>query len=337
VGQSITIDHCNVINDLSGLGNVSSYNGLTIQGCDSLVSLYGLENISSNVNGFSIGDCQSLTDLTTFPNLYYVDGNVGISGLSSLTNLSGLENLDSIAGMFWLNDNHSLTSVDGLENLKSIGKSFQMYRNYSLVDLIGLHNLHSIGLSLEINKGNSLTSLTGLDSLTHIGWNLLIDENNSLQSLTGIDNIEAESIMNLSITYNPQLSTCEVQSVCDYLANPNGDIQIYVNATGCNNSVEVEEACESVGIPESYTNTKLSTYPNPFTTSTTIEYELTEPSHVQLTVYNAIGEQVYRTKDRMMSQGKHSFTWSPEGLSEGLYYAVLRSWEGVAVVKMVKQ
>ena len=78
-------------------------------------------------------------------------------------------------------------------------------------------------------------------------------------------------------------------------------------------------------------------YPNPFTTSTTIEYELTEPSHVQLSIYNAIGETIYVAEEGILPQGKHTFSWTPERLPEGMYYAVLRSEEGVSVVKMVKQ
>jgi len=81
----------------------------------------------------------------------------------------------------------------------------------------------------------------------------------------------------------------------------------------------------------------INLYPNPFTTSTTIEYELTEPSHVQLTIYNSIGETIHVAVDRMMPQGKHSFIWTADRLPEGLYYAVLRREEGVSVVKMVKQ
>jgi len=81
----------------------------------------------------------------------------------------------------------------------------------------------------------------------------------------------------------------------------------------------------------------LSAYPNPFTISTTIEYELTEPSNVQLSIYNTIGETIYKAEDGVKAQGKQSFIWSPEGLPEGMYYGVLRSEEGVSVVKMVKK
>jgi hypothetical protein len=81
----------------------------------------------------------------------------------------------------------------------------------------------------------------------------------------------------------------------------------------------------------------LKTHPNPFSISTTIEYELFEPSHVQLTIYNAIGEEIYTAEDRIMVVGKHTIIWTADRLPEGLYYAVLRSEEGVSVVKMVKQ
>ncbi|MCD4725057.1 MAG: T9SS type A sorting domain-containing protein [Bacteroidales bacterium] len=336
VGMGIEINGCDILKNLNGLVNINYYDGFSIHTCDSLETLHGLENISSTPTFLKISFCQSLTELTSFPNLSFVEGNVHISHLPSLTNVLGLENLDSIAGAFFFGDNTSLTNVDGLEGLKSIGSDLQIYRNYSMENLLGLMGLQSIAWSLQINKCNSLTSLAGLDSLRYVGSNLLINENNSLQTLTGIDNIEAESIMNLSITYNPQLSTCEVQSVCDYLANPNGDIQIYVNAQGCNNSVEVEEAC-TVGIPEQRSKPTLSIYPNPFTTTTTIEYELSEPSHVQLIIYNAIGEMILVAEDRMMPQGMHTFIWTADRLPEGMYYAVLRSGEGVSVVKMVKQ
>ncbi len=82
---------------------------------------------------------------------------------------------------------------------------------------------------------------------------------------------------------------------------------------------------------------RVKSYPNPFTTSIAIEYELAEPTHVQLTIYNAIGETIQVAVDRLTPVGKHTFTWSAESLPEGLYYGVLRSGEGVSVVKMVKQ
>ena len=100
-----------------------------------------------------------------------------------------------------------------------------------------------------------------------------------------------------------------------------------------------ESPCDLVvDLPEyQFEEHKMNIHPNPFTTSTIIEYELTEPSNVQLTMYNTIGETIQVAVDRLMPVGKHTFTWSPERLPEGMYYGVLRSEEGVSVVKMVKQ
>ena len=50
----------------------------------------------------------------------------------------------------------------------------------------------------------------------------------------------------LIITDNENLSSCDVQSVCDYLASPNSSVSILWNAPGCNSQQEVEEACGNV-------------------------------------------------------------------------------------------
>lgn len=141
-----------------------------------------------------------------------------------------------------------------------------------------------------------------------------------------------------SLYHTPAHSNCGD----DFLVYGGGGFWIHVNAV-YNSTFEESYYIDSVycygyavGIEEHNKQT-LSAYPNPFTTSTTMEYELTEPSHIQLTIYNAIGEEVYRAEDRLMPEGKHTFSWSPERLPKGLYYAVLRGKEGVSVVKMVKQ
>jgi hypothetical protein len=84
-------------------------------------------------------------------------------------------------------------------------------------------------------------------------------------------------------------------------------------------------------------NQGFDTYPNPFTTSTTIEYELYTICNIQYTVYNMMGEMVFYSQENMLPPGRHTLTWSPGHLPAGLYYGVLRSKEGVSVVKMIKQ
>jgi hypothetical protein len=50
-----------------------------------------------------------------------------------------------------------------------------------------------------------------------------------------------------------------------------------------------------------------------------------------------MGEMVYEEPEQTMLPGIHSVTLSPDHLSPGMYYAMLRSEEGMSVVKMVKQ
>jgi len=76
-------------------------------------------------------------------------------------------------------------------------------------------------------------------------------------------------------------------------------------------------------------------YPNPFTSSTTIHYELTQPSIVQIYIYDYLGKQV-ELIERKQTKGKHQITWNAEGLPAGLYYFQLKAGKQVAIGKMVK-
>jgi hypothetical protein len=99
------------------------------------------------------------------------------------------------------------------------------------------------------------------------------------------------------------------------------------------------EDCDQIitDIPELESNSRMLVYPNPFTTSTTIEYELKGISGIQFTVYNLQGVVVYEKEDHVVQAGSHKVIWSTSHLPAGMYYAVLRSEEGVSVVKMVKE
>jgi len=103
------------------------------------------------------------------------------------------------------------------------------------------------------------------------------------------------------------------------------------------NQLYPNECDLDVSLNESSRSIKVSTYPNPFNTSTTIEYELYTISNIQFTVYNVMGEAVHLEEHALMPPGSHKVTWSPGHLPGGLYYAVLKSEDGVSVVKMIKQ
>jgi hypothetical protein len=90
------------------------------------------------------------------------------------------------------------------------------------------------------------------------------------------------------------LSTCEVESICNYLVSPGGNILIFYNAPGCNSSDEVEEAC-LVAIEKYISNSDIDLYPNPSKKQLTIssKYELLID---EVNIYNQTGQTILHQK-----------------------------------------
>ncbi len=245
--------------------------------------------------------------------------------------------MTSIGGNLEIDGNAALTSLTGLEGVTSIGGHLHIEYNAALTSLTGLEGVTSIGGHLHIEENNALTSLTGLEEVTSIGGNLSIYDNAALTSLTGLENINAGSIESLAIFDNLYLSECAVQSICDYLASPDAEIWIDDNAEGCNSVQQVEEECGIVDVQENKfknLNAEVWCYPNPFSISTTIAYELQQPAKVQITIYNYLGKQI-GVIEKQQPQGLQKVVWSAENLPAGIYYIRLRAGKQTAMGKMV--
>ena len=160
---------------------------------------------------------------TNYPNCTEIERDVKIDA-DAIRNLNGLSVLTSIGGRLQIRQDHpgntGLSSLTGLENLTTVGGELEIWDNPHLKNLTGLDNLNAIDGNLSVHGNNGMTNLTGLDSLTSIGEMLMISGNDALKSLTGLGNID--TIQDLLITDNASLSSCEIQWLCDYLANPGG-------------------------------------------------------------------------------------------------------------------
>jgi hypothetical protein len=64
-------------------------------------------------------------------------------------------------------------------------------------------------------------------------------------------------------------------------------------------------------------------YPNPFSSSVTIEYELEENTAVTLTIFDHLGQQVAVLVNGEQAQGKHQVQWNANGLPAGIYFCRL--------------
>jgi len=80
---------------------------------------------------------------------------------------------------------------------------------------------------------------------------------------------------------------------------------------------------------------RIISYPNPFSASTTIAYELQYPGTVQITIFNHLGKQLEVIQQKQ-SAGKQQVVWNAEGLPGGVYYCVLETTQATQTSKLIK-
>jgi hypothetical protein len=85
----------------------------------------------------------------------------------------------------------------------------------------------------------------------------------------------------------------------------------------------VTEVAKPDGKPSTYVLEQ--NYPNPFNPSTTIRYAVPVRSHVILTVFNALGQQVADLQDREVDPGYHEVQFDARVLSSGVYFYRLKA------------
>jgi len=76
-------------------------------------------------------------------------------------------------------------------------------------------------------------------------------------------------------------------------------------------------------------------YPNPFNPSTTIRYALPVRSHVTLTIYNPLGQQVSTLVEDEQEEGSHEVQFDASGLPSGMYLYRLTAGSFVQTRKLL--
>ena len=352
IGGNLEIRLNELLGDLSGLQNLETLGGdLRIEQNDVLEDLLGLENLSHINGGLIIGDIAwgqypystgnpLLTSLEGLNNLIAIQGNLKLCGNYSLVTLSGLEHLAHIGGTLQVGGiefvygftfgNPLLVNLTGLTRLTAIGGSLFVAGNSNLADLSGLDSLVTTGQHCWFDLNESLTSLHGLVQLTSIGGSLKIRWNIALSDITGLEHIASQSIQELEIIYNQTLAECSIESICGYLADPGGIVEIFGNFPNCNSPEEVIEACLTP-VQEADNGNGFTIIPNPSKDKITVSLP-TITCITRLTIFTVNGQ---KAMERQLTDNETQINIS--ALARGVYVVRVQDNKGVQVEKFVKQ
>jgi hypothetical protein len=372
VGGNLDISYCDSLISLNGLNQITSIKGQLnifetgisslegLEGLDSisgsfyialnnnLISAEGLDNLKfvgqemyilqnpllenfeglnslATVGGYlRFGDNNNLKSIRGFSNLSSVYGSLWIEFNPVLTDVSGFASIDSIGEQLKFTTNASLQDFSGM-NVSTVGVGVSIYGNSSLLRLEGLNNLRSVGQDMVISKNDALLDLNALDNLVNIQVIGIVD-NDNLLSLEGLNNIDTGSLSALFILFNPLLSICDAESVCEFISDPSNSASVNNNAPGCNNLAEIEAACQ-VGVPELSDTPAVSIYPNPASDFISIS-GIGLNNKICVTFFNQLG----------LITGKTELTSERvdvSNLEKGLYIAEIKSNSWVTRQKFI--
>lgn len=102
--------------------------------------------------------------------------------------------------------------------------------------------------------------------------------------------------------------------------------------------VDLPESYLKRPIPEqiagSNIETTLGNYPNPVKEMTTIYFNLPSEDNIDLSIYELTGRKILTLANGHFNTGRHDVTFTPENLSNGVYYYVLKTKSGSFTNKM---
>ena len=76
-------------------------------------------------------------------------------------------------------------------------------------------------------------------------------------------------------------------------------------------------------------------YPNPFNPGTTIGFTLPRASHVTLSVFNMVGEEITTLVFGEFGPGNYTTRWDAEGIASGVYFYRIQAGDVVETKKLL--
>jgi hypothetical protein len=101
---------------------------------------------------------------------------------------------------------------------------------------------------------------------------------------------------------------------------------VHHNGTGSHAGIQHTDAGVSM----------LSAFPNPFSQQTRIIYEIKEPAHVDISIYDVSGRKVDQVFSGSQTSGIHTVEWLSTGKEAGLFFCKINSGKGQKVIRLIK-
>lgn len=253
IGSHLIIQGYDITN-LDSLYSIEEIDGYFRLNSSSLTSFKGLNNLGTIRATFIV--TQSNTSLSSFEGLESLK-MIGTTNnqIHSFENMpivdfTGLESLNSVSGILNINNCNDLVSLAGLESLTELYQ-LTVENCYSFSSLQGFGNVSNLP-TLRLRNLQFLENLSGLEGVDTIQNSIWIENNNSLDDISVLDSTDFSTLFALNINNNPNLSTCDLKSICEYI-NIDGNISINNNNVGCNYLSELVVACcanDTIWCPE---------------------------------------------------------------------------------------
>ncbi len=318
-----------VLSDLTAFSNVTELSSFRIAG-NNFTSLAGMENLTSVseelfISGESITDVSELTQVFSQFNgsLYFINN----TELQDLSACSGLNSLDGLV----ISGCSALTNLNGLEDLVQVNDLLRIGFNSQLESLVGLEALTFVK-NLDIYENSNLTNLSGLQGLESIQESLYIMDNPMLSDITALDGLSAESLSQMAILRNTNLSVCDNNFVCQVIFDPEINEQIQGNANGCNSVPQVAARC-ILGADELSDPLSVEIWPNP--TNAQLSVLVPAGEITGLEVFNAQG-QLIDSGYRVSSEYPQTVQVNVSNYPTGLYFISLMTNRGMVQQKFIK-
>ena len=218
------------------------------------------------------------------------------------------------------------------------------YANISLPDTIYGTTGELISIPITITQSGNLDRVQANKFIAYINFNrtvLLPAEPYTIEfqgqdrrtiSITGTRQGDTGLLSELKFYAALGNEACSIISI-DSLIWENADVQVSIeNCVFCLNNLCEQNGTRLIMPTGEFMLGQNS--PNPFSKSTTIEYELIENGYITLDVFDSIGRKISTLVNGNQEVGKYSVVFYAEDLPDGIYFYILKSYNKVVSKNM---